>query len=197
MPCAPPHLKPFHPMRLRFFARHFNNMKKKYEINKDGCCVALRSFGDVTRGDFGGYVDSEKNLSQDGDCWVYDDAHVSGNARVYENALVYENAYVFGNAVVFGNAEVFGWADVFGNAQVFENAVVFGNAQVSGTAVVSWHAYVFGNTRLSGDAGDAPTPEAIPSDAAKILENLLDSPVESLTMDGITYKKTAAKWERA
>ena len=126
---------------------------KKYEINKDGCCVALRSFGDVEEGDIGGFIESEKNLSHEGNCWVY------------------ENARVFGNAWVYGNA----W--VFGNARVYDNARVFGNAFVSG------------NTHLTEDA---PT-----SDAAKILENLLDSPVESLTMDGITYKKTAAKWERA
>ena len=143
---------------------------KKYEINKDGCCVALRSFGDVEEGDIGGFIESEKNLSHEGNCWV------SGDARVFGNARVYDDAWVSGNA------------EVYGNARVYENAIVSENAEVFG------NAFVAENTHLSGRA---PTSEAIPSDAAKILENLLDSPVESLTMDGITYKKTAAKWERA
>ena len=35
---------------------------------------ALRNFGDVKAGDIGGWIESEKNLSHDGLCWVYDKA---------------------------------------------------------------------------------------------------------------------------
>ena len=162
---------------------------KKYEINKDGRCVALRSFYDVKEGDIGGFVESEENLSQEGNCWVYEDAKVSGNCWVYEDAKVSGNASVYECALVFGNVCVYG------------NAKVFGYAQVSRMAIVSGHT--------ESCTRSEETAEAIPSDAAKILarilakidqskilENLLDSPVESLTMDGITYKKTVAKWER-
>ena len=31
---------------------------------------AIKSFGDVNIGDLGGYVESERNLSHKGDCWV-------------------------------------------------------------------------------------------------------------------------------
>ena len=48
--------------------------------------VALADFGNVTTGDQGGYIESEKNLSQSGNAWVYDNARVCGNARVYGNA---------------------------------------------------------------------------------------------------------------
>ena len=48
--------------------------------------VALADFGIVTTGDQGGYIESEKNLSQYGNAWVY------GNARVYDYAEVYGNA---------------------------------------------------------------------------------------------------------
>src|SRR6056300_436365 len=79
---------------------------------------ALRDFGDVKKGDLGGYIESEENLSHDGDAWVYGnawvygDAWVYGNARVSDNALVYEDAWVYGNAKVYGNAEVYGDAKV-------------------------------------------------------------------------------------
>lgn len=43
---------------------------------------ALVSFGNVEAGELGGYVESEENLSQTGDAWVY------GNARVYGDAWV-------------------------------------------------------------------------------------------------------------
>ena len=72
-------------------------MDKKYEINSDGRVVALRDFGNVKAGDVGGVVESENNLSHDGDCWVSDDAWVYGNARVSGNAEVYVNAQVSGD----------------------------------------------------------------------------------------------------
>ena len=50
--------------------------------------VCVTAFGTIAVGDVGGWVESEKNLDQDGDAWVYGDAEVYGNARVYGNALV-------------------------------------------------------------------------------------------------------------
>lgn len=49
---------------------------------------AVRGFGDVKAGDLGGYIQSERNLSHEGNAWVY------GNARVFGNALVFGKARV-------------------------------------------------------------------------------------------------------
>ena len=82
---------------------------KKYELTSDTKIVfghilyrikALSSFGCVSAGDLGGFLESEKNLSQNGDAWVY------GDARVYGDAWVYGDAEVYGDARVYGNAEV-------------------------------------------------------------------------------------------
>ena len=67
---------------------------------------ALKDFGNVKAGDLGGYIESEENLSQYDNAWVYGDAQVFDNARVYGNALVYNDAYVFGNAQVYGDAQI-------------------------------------------------------------------------------------------
>ena len=37
---------------------------------------ALKTFNDIQVGDLGGYVESEDNLSQEGNCWLYNDAIV-------------------------------------------------------------------------------------------------------------------------
>lgn len=104
---------------------------KKYELTDETIEVygtalhrikALKDFGNVKKGELGGYVESERNLSQEGNCWVY------GNAEVYGNAWVCGNAEVFGNAKVYSNAEV------CGNAKVYSNAKVCGNAEVCGNA---------------------------------------------------------------
>ena len=72
---------------------------------------ALISFSGIEKGEVGGYIASEKNLSQSGNAWV------SGNARVYGNAEVSGDARVSGDAEVSGNAEVSGDADYI----VFKN----------------------------------------------------------------------------
>lgn len=61
---------------------------------------AVKDFSDVKKGDIGGYIESEENLSHENDCWVYDDAKVYGNAEVYGSASITENAEVYGDAKV-------------------------------------------------------------------------------------------------
>ena len=106
----------------------------------------------VAAGDLGGYVESEKNLSHNGNAWVSGNARVSGNAVVSGNAEVSGNAVVSDNAWVSGNAEVSGDAWVSGNAEVSGNARVYGNAWVYGDAWVSGNAEVSGTARVPDNA---------------------------------------------
>ena len=121
---------------------------KKYELTEETLTVsgktlyrirAVRDFGFVKTGEFGGYIEKEENLSHfgnawiSGDAWVYGDARVSGNVWIYGDARVSGNARVFGNAWVSGDARVSGNAWVYGNAEVSGNAWVYGNAEVFNT----------------------------------------------------------------
>jgi hypothetical protein len=50
---------------------------------------ALRNFRDVKKGDLGGFLSCEDNLSQDGNCWVYSEGFVYGeNSKVSDDAIV-------------------------------------------------------------------------------------------------------------
>ena len=49
---------------------------------------ALIDFGNISKGDKGGFVEVERNVSQDGNAWVSGNARVSGNALVSGNARV-------------------------------------------------------------------------------------------------------------
>ena len=134
---------------------------KKYKftektINVDGRTLyrieALKDFNDVKKGDKGGFIEDEKNLSQSDDCWIYGNAKVFGNVQVYCNALVIDNARVYGNTKVYHNAAV------CGNTRIYGNAIVHGDAVVCGDAVVYDNAKVYGNARIYGNAeicGDA------------------------------------------
>ena len=109
----------------------------KYELIKEGSLFRIKSlkdFREVKKGDLGGLVEGEHNLSQEGSCWIYDNAQVSGYAEVSDNAKV------------SGYAEVFGYAKVYDNAQVSGYAEVFGYAEVSGYAQATKEVITFENT---------------------------------------------------
>ena len=119
-------------------------MEKKYETKKEGNMlriIALKDFSDVKKGDEGGLIEkAERNLSQEGNCWVYRDAKVSDCARVW------------GDAKVKGNAEIKGWAQVYGKAVVCDNARVSKNDKVYENARVGGNARILGHTRVCGNA---------------------------------------------
>ncbi|GAA4668051.1 hypothetical protein [Bartonella pachyuromydis] len=86
-------------------------IKKKYKFTDETIKIygitlyrirALKDFGDVKKGDLGGWIESERNLSYDDNCWV------GGEAWVYENAEVYNNAKVGANAIVAGKTAFYG-----------------------------------------------------------------------------------------
>ena len=132
-------------------------MSKKYILTETTTTIgktqlykirALRAFGDVQQDEFGGYIESEDNLSHDGDCWVYDQAKVhdhakvSGNAKVKGNAQLHDNAEVYGNAVVTGdvhlhdNSQVYGNAEIRGTARLYDKVQAYGNAKINGTSKI-------------------------------------------------------------
>ena len=128
---------------------------KKYELTSETKVIdgvelhrikALKSFGNIKEGDLGGWIESEKNLSQYGNAWVGGDAMVVGNAMVEDNAKVGGYATVVKYATVRGNATVDGYAMVGGNA------MVDGYAMVGGDAMVDGYATVGGDARIGGDA---------------------------------------------
>ena len=97
-------------------------MEKKYKLTEetikvDGTTLyrieALKDFGDVKKGDKGGFLEKEDNLSQEGDCWVYNDAFVCENAKVCGNAKINDYAMVYGEADVCDNAEICGDMEVY------------------------------------------------------------------------------------
>lgn len=90
--------------------------EKKYELSKDDAISfenvilyrikALKDFGDVRKGQLGGYIESENNLSHSGDCWIYPYSKVFGNVRIIHNAKVSGDAVLCGSFIVGNTYEV-------------------------------------------------------------------------------------------
>jgi carbonic anhydrase/acetyltransferase-like protein (isoleucine patch superfamily) len=106
--------------------------------------IALKDFYAVKVGDIGGWIETEANLSQDGNSWIEDEAKVFDNAQVSGDAYIYDNARIFGNAHVFGNTQVFDSAQIYGNALVSGDSVIYDNTLICGTAKVYSNGFISG-----------------------------------------------------
>lgn len=120
----------------------------KYELVKDDIkfldsgeilyrIKALKDFNGVKIGDLGGYIESEGNLSHDGDCWVYDDSIVYGGATVSENASIRKNSIVAGEyqGIKYAYPGQLRTTEVYGNAEIYNS-------------IVCWDAHVYGELSL-------------------------------------------------
>ena len=134
-------------------------MDKKYELIESDIkglyrVKALKDFGDVKKGDIGGYVQNEHNLSHKGCCWVCDDAKIYNEARIYGNAQVSNCAVIDGNAKIYGNAQVSnctvidGNAKIYGNSEVWGYAIIRDNALIYGDSVINGNAFIGGDTEI-------------------------------------------------
>jgi hypothetical protein len=127
-----------------------NKKIMKYKLTKNKTTIgdvtlyqieALKDFSNIKKGDLGGWIEKESNLSQQGNCWVYGDALVYDDALVYGDAEVYGSTLVFGNTVVSGNTKVYSTAEIYGDdwaygiAKVYDDARVFGGARIYGDSI--------------------------------------------------------------
>ena len=88
---------------------------------------------DVHAGDLGGFVQSEENLSQDGQSWIAD------------NAVAAEEAYIHGDAILWDYYCARGCASISGPSRIGGNAIVEDYAIITA-------GYVHGNVHISGNA---------------------------------------------
>lgn len=136
-------------------------MDRKYELLKNDYIIhegrklyrirALRNLACVNKGDVGGYIEKESNLSHEGNCWIFNNAKVYDNAEILDHAFVYDNAEVYNNAKIFDNAEIFDNAKVYGNVMIFDSSMIYGDAQVYGDACIRGYVEIFDNAKIHGN----------------------------------------------
>lgn len=143
-------------------------IEKKYKIREDLSVYhngrllyrieSLKDFNDVKKGDLGGYIECENNLSHKGNCWLYDNAkamdksEVTVNAVVKNEAILVHNALVSGNCQVSGDSRIKGSASIFDNAKIEENATLYDNVTVYGNACISGYADIRHNVKIGENA---------------------------------------------
>lgn len=114
--------------------------------------VALRDFADVKAGMSGGWVEDEYTLSQQGECWIYDEnsvvfsgARIADNARLTRTCIVNYGAYIGGNAWIDG-------AEVGHGARIGDNVTVQ-QSRINGDCYLFGEARVLHNSDIAAARG--------------------------------------------
>ena len=107
---------------------------------------ALRDFSNVEKGELGGWIASEKNLSHSGNTWIYYEA------KAYEDASVSQDAILCGQAELFGNATMRGNAFMRHKAKAGDFALITESVHVADSAFVGGNATIFGSSLITGNA---------------------------------------------
>ena len=176
---------------------------KKYELIKESKTIfegreiykirALKNFSDVRTGDICGWVCSEDNLSQEGDCWIrgnakcLDNARVLGNARMHDNAIMYDDTEMYDNSAMFdkakmydnaimcckammwGNARMYGNTRMYDNSIMFDNAAMYDNSEMYDNSAMSGNAKMYDDSTMCGKA--AMRDNAVMRDNSRIYDN--------------------------
>ena len=146
---------------------------KKYQLLEDDTIVrdgrtlyriqALRDVRfRVEKDAVGGYVEKEANLSQEGPCWLFDEACAYEDARVEGTAALYDEATLRGKAKLFEEARVLdqvivqGEAKVGGRSRLKDQVVVGGKAVVKGMVRLYGFVHVGGSAYLEGEEKEVP-----------------------------------------
>ncbi len=132
-------------------------MEKKYELLKRDCIKvrnkklyrvrALKTFTTidktlVKKGELGGFIENESNLSHKGVCWVGE------NACVYENAVILDNARIGDKAIIRGNSNVFQNATILGLATIEGDSLIYGNAYIDTNSLIKKDAEIFDSSHI-------------------------------------------------
>jgi hypothetical protein len=141
-------------------------MSKKYKLTSEAKMIdghkvyrikALKSFNTiigrrVNKGDLGGWVESEANLSHDGTCWLFDETTGYENSRRTGNSVGYENSHQYGNSQQsdnsrqYGNSRQFGYSWQYGNSRQYDNSSQFGNSRQLGFSEQYGDSWQYGNS---------------------------------------------------
>lgn len=136
-----------HLFQTKNFIRQVVSLKK-YEIVKDNFkeiygikVYRIRALKDIENrhqnikaGDLGGYVQSERNLSQNNNCWIFDDAIVFDNANVIQNANICDHAQISDNAIIMGYATIMGHSKICDHAKIGGRALIAERAEIDENA---------------------------------------------------------------
>ena len=105
---------------------------------------ALKDFRDVEAGDLGGWIQSENNLSQRGDCWIYNEAKCMDNAKIYDNSTMHNNS------VMCDFSEMHDYSKICDYSKIYDRSRMYDHSEMHDYSIMHDHSEMHDNSVLYG-----------------------------------------------
>ena len=97
---------------------------------------ALKDFSNVEKGDLGGWIQSEDNLSQKGYCWIYDNAKCMDDARMYDNSRMYDDSVMYDYSAILDDSRMYDNSEMHDYSVMYDYSAIFDNSRMYGHSVM-------------------------------------------------------------
>ena len=100
----------------------------------------------IKKGDLGGWVNSEERLSQEGNCWIYDECKMFGKSYRCDESIGY------GDSQQYGHSRQYGYSRQFGDSQQYDHSRQYGHSLQYGYSRQFGDSCQYGYSRQFGDS---------------------------------------------
>ena len=117
---------------------------------------ALKNFSNVKKGNLGGWVSSEDNLSQEGDCWIYDEAKCMDNARMHDNSKMYNNSVMYeysamhGNSKMCNNSKMYDDSEMHDDSRMYDHSMMYDHSKMYDHSEMNDYSIMYNNSEMHG-----------------------------------------------
>lgn len=156
--------------------------------------VRLFRIRNAETGEKGGRIESLRNLSQSGKCWIHPDAIVCGDATVCGDAQVKGGeiggkVFVGGSAEISGDSVIKGQSQIFGKVKDSQVLPTYGYDEDSAEAIFNPFTMLKGEQTKEGTAGGAEGQSAESKEDPADVCSVIVGPSGEVTGDSVILGK--------
>ena len=127
-------------------------MDKKNTIEWKGHTLhrikALRDFGDIKKGDIGGFVENENNLSHKGNCWIYDDAKVMDDSIMYDYSRICDKSELHDDSRMYNYSKMYDYSELHNNSIMNDDSAMYDNSTMHDYSIMYDNSEMYNNSTL-------------------------------------------------
>ena len=109
---------------------------------------ALKDFWYVKKGDIGGFVEKETNLSHEGNCWIYDNAKAMDNSKVYGNSRMYGYSKMFDYSEMYDNSAMYDYSEMHDNSRIYDCSEMYNNSAMYDNSTMYDYSIMYNNSEM-------------------------------------------------
>ena len=109
---------------------------------------ATKDFSDVNKGDLGGWVQYEENLSQQGNCWLYDDSKCMDESRVTDNSIMRDFTEMYNCSKMHDYSKMYDYSKMCGCSEMYNFTEIHGYSKMCDSSKIHDYSKMYAYTEM-------------------------------------------------